>query len=316
MKLICPNCNKVLEIEEKANNELIECDNCKMKFPLLEGMKAFERQFNYLKNKGHSEYVKCNFNKAMEYYLEALKYKNDDFESIAKYSLNLLYSQRFDNIKYHEMIEFIDSKDIELNSNNTYLYLSFIDTYLGQINLYFKESKRFIYEDSFINEKYFDYFYQGLKEIKESLDYFSNVFSLLKGEDFEHFKDTEYDILSAFNKIKNEVNSSLNRIYNLNHKGDFVVEDDKKVFSNEHIKDFEETEVSDLRLIIPNDKIMKLMKFTYLGCAILLVISLGLIIGGAISKINVLYYISIALIVVALLLGISTFFKVRKENSK
>lgn len=315
MKLICPNCNKVLEIEE-TNKDLIECDNCKMKFPLAEGMKAFERQFNYLKNKGHSEYIKCNFDKAMSYYLEALKYKNDDFESIAKYSLNLLYSQRFDNIKYHEMIEFIDSKDVVLNSNNTYLFLSFIETYLGQINLYFKESKRLIHEDSFINEKYFDYYYQGLKEIKESLDYFNNVFSLLKEEDFEHFKNTEYDIFSSFNKIKNEVNSALNRTYNLNHKGDFVVEDDKKVFSNEHLKDFEEIEVSDLRLIIPNDKIMKLMKFTYIGCALLLVISLGFIIGGAISKINALYYVSIVLIVLALMLGIYTFFKVKKENSK
>ncbi len=316
MKIICPNCNEIIEINEEEETSC-SCPNCKMKFPVIEGKKAYESTFQLLKNRGHKSYLKFNFEEAQEYYLEALNLKEDDLDTICKYSLNLLYTSRFDDLKFKPVVEFLDSKEIILNGDNTYTYLGFLETFISQIFVFLKESKRLKVEDTFIKEEYFNYYYQGLKDIKYSLDYFKNVFDLLKKEEYDHFVEgNDTNINDYFAKAEKEINSRLLRTYNINHKGDLKVEDDKLNYDGSNIKDVNDIELNDLRIIIPNEKVQKLMKLMYVGSGSTLAIALILIILGLTLKMEILTYISFVPLGIAILILAYAFFNVRKENTK
>ena len=316
MKIICPNCNEIIEVNEEEITS-VSCPNCKMKFPLIEGKKAYESNFQLLKNRGHKAYLKFDFESAKEYYKEALKLKSDDLETICKYCLNVLYSASFDNLKFKEVIEFLDSQDITLTGENTYTFLGFLETFISQVFVFLKESKRLKIEDTFIKEEYFKYYYNGLKDIKYSLDYFKNVFDLLKKEEYEHFVEgNDTNINDYFAKAEKEINSRLLRIYNINHKGDVTIEDDKLNYDGSNIKDVSNIEITDLRIIIPNEKVQKLMKLMYIGSGSSLAIALILIILGLTLKIDILTYISFVPLGIALIILGYTFFNVRKENTK
>ncbi len=317
MKIICPDCNEIIEIDEENVEPSITCPSCKMKFPTIEGKKAYDTTLKLLKNRGHKAYLKFKFNEAQEYYKEALNLEPNDLESIVKYGLNLLYSQRFDKLKFNELIKFLDSNDIILNSENTYTFLGFLETYLGQAYVFIKESKRLMIEDSFINETYFNYYYEGLKEIKSSLDYFKNIFNLLKKDDYDHFKEiNDVNIDEYFKKTENEINSRLLRTYNINHLGDCIKEDDNLKILNSNIKDYEDIEVKDLRIIVPNEKIKKLMKLLYIGSGSLLGIALVLLILGISLKLSTIIYISFVPMILTIIIDAFIFIKIRKENNK
>ena len=75
-------------------------------------------------------------------------------------------------------------------------------------------------------------------------------------------------------------------------------------------------EITDLRIIIPNEKVQKLMKLMYIGSGSSLAIALILIILGLTLKIDILTYISFVPLGIALIILGYTFFNVRKENTK
>ena len=316
MKIICPNCNEIIEVNEEEVTSCA-CPKCKMKFPVIEGKKAYESTFQLLKNRGHKAYLKFNFEEAQEYYLEALSLKGDDLDAISKYSLNLLYSSRFDDLKFKSVVEFLDSKEIILNGDNTYTFLGFLETFISQIFVFLKESKRLKVEDTFIKEEYFNYYYKGLKDIKYSLDYFKNVFSLLKKEEYDHFVEgSDTNINDYFAKAEKEINSRLLRTYNINHKGDVTVEDDKLVYDGTNIKDVIDIEIKDLRVIVPNEKVQKLMKLMYVGSGTSLGLALILIILGLVLKISLLTYLSFIPLGIAIIILGYAVINARKENNK
>ena len=317
MKIICPDCNEIIEIDEENIEPSVVCPSCKMKFPTIEGKKAYDTTLKLLKNRGHKCYLKFQFNEALECYKEALNLEPNDLESIVKYGLNLLYSQRFDNLKFKELIDFLDSNEIILNSENTYTYLGFLETFLGQAFVFIRESNRLMIDDTFINEKYFNYYYNGLKEIKDTLEYFKNVFNLLKKEDYDHFKeDNDVNIDEYFKKTETEVNSRLLRTYNINHLGDCIIEEDTLKVLNSNKKDLEDIEVKDLRVIIPNEKIKKLMKLLYIGSGSLIGIAAILLILGISLKNSIIIYISFIPMILTIIIDTYIFIKIRKENNK
>lgn len=316
MKIICPNCNEIIEVNEEEVTS-VTCPNCKMKFPVIEGKKAYESTFQLLKNRGHKAYLKFDFESAKEYYKEALELKNDDLDAIVKYSLNLLYSASFNDLKFKEVISFLDAQDITLNSENTYTFLGFLETFISQVFVFLKESKRLKIEDTFINVEYFNYYYEGLKDIKYSLDYFSKVFDLLKKEEYDHFVEgSDTNINDYFLKAEKEINSRLLRTYNINHKGDVSVEDDKLIYDDSNIKDVSDLLLDDLRIIIPNKKVQNTMKLMYIGSGSTLGIALILIILGLTLKNSILTYISFIPLGLAIIILVYAFFKIKKENTK
>lgn len=316
MKIICPNCNEIIEVNEEEVTS-VTCPNCKMKFPILEGKKAYETTFQLLKNRGHKAYLKFDFESAKEYYKEALELKSDDLDAIVKYSLNLLYSASFNDLKFKEVISFLDAQDITLNSENTYTFLGFLETFISQVFVFLKESKRLKIEDTFINVEYFNYYYEGLKDIKYSLDYFSKVFDLLKKEEYDHFVEgSDTNINDYFAKAEKEINSRLLRTYNINHKGDVTVEDDKLIYDDSNIKDVSDLLLDDLRIIIPNKKVQNTMKLMYIGSGSTLGVALILIILGLTLKNSILTYISFIPLALAIIILVYAFFKIRKENTK
>lgn len=286
MKVICPRCGNIIEISKK--DKTCFCSECGNNFSKEQGQEAISRKYKSLQNLAYRlAYDRLDYEGAIQAYKESLELKSNDFSSIIGIILCKLYGQTFDKLEFKEIINILNSYDISLNNENTFIYLNFIKDVLGQVNIFYEEStSRLMKDGKFINSQYKTYFLDGLKDIHEALLFLKDNLSICYEPEVKEFSESD-DTLKNLDLVISKVEEDLNK--------DFEVEK-------------EETTLDDLSVIIVDEKDRnKLTKF-YIVCGIIIALAIIILILGSALK-NYLIYIAL---VVPIILGIGAFVYFKK----
>lgn len=312
-KIMCPNCESIIEVDDETMN--VTCNECNLTFLVNDGAKAIERNYNHFKNKGYRLYSKLKFSESNECYLKCLEINPLDFDIRTKYILNLLYLNTLTHNNFNEVIPILEKEEIILNNKNTYLFLAFIKDLIQNISVFYKDmEENTIIEDSFINESYALNYFDASLNILSILNYLKDVFPLLKEKDLNLYLEDNPSFYERFNKYLDKVKLILNKdkIYNLNHKGDFKfdINNNSLIYLNLNIKDKEELVIEDERIIKPDKSFQKKVKLFYIFTITLALIGIILLILGMIFSLDILKYLSI----IPLILLIINFIYFYKSN--
>ena len=286
MKVICPRCGNIIEISKK--DKTCFCSECGNNFSKEQGQEAISRKYKSLQNLAYRlAYDRLDYEGAIQAYKESLQLKNNDFSSIIGIILCKLYGQTFDKLEFKEIINILNSYDISLNNENTFIYLNFIKDVLGQVNVFYEEStSRLMKDGKFINSQYKTYFLDGLKDIHEALLFLKDNLSICYEPEVKEFSESD-DTLKNLDLVISKVEDDLNK--------DLEVEK-------------EETTLDDLSVIIVDEKDRnKLTKFYIVSGGIIILAIIILILGSALK--NNLIYIAL---VVPIILGIGAFVYFKK----
>ena len=286
MKVICPRCGNIIEISKK--DKTCFCSECGNNFSKEQGQEAISRKYKSLQNLAYRlAYDRLDYEGAIQAYKESLQLKSNDFSSIIGIILCKLYGQTFDKLEFKEIINILNSYDISLNNENTFIYLNFIKDVLGQVNVFYEEStSRLMKDGKFINSQYKTYFLDGLKDIHEALLFLKDNLSICYEPEVKEFSESD-DTLKNLDLVISKVEADLNK--------DFEVEK-------------EETTLDDLSVIIVDEKDRnKLTKFYIVSGGIIILAIIILILGSALK--NYLIYIAL---VVPIILGIGAFVYFKK----
>lgn len=286
MKVICPRCGNIIEISKK--DKTCFCSECGNNFSKEQGQEAISRKYKSLQNLAYRlAYDRLDYEGAIQAYKESLQLKSNDFSSIIGIILCKLYGQTFDKLEFKEIINILNSYDISLNNENTFIYLNFIKDVLGQVNVFYEEStSRLMKDGKFINSQYKTYFLDGLKDIHEALLFLKDNLSICYEPEVKEFSESD-DTLKNLDLVISKVEDDLNK--------DLEVEK-------------EETTLDDLSVIIVDEKDRnKLTKFYIVSGGIIILAIIILILGSALK--NNLIYIAL---VVPIILGIGAFVYFKK----
>ncbi len=286
MKVICPRCGNIIEISKK--DKTCFCSECGNNFSKEQGQEAISRKYKSLQNLAYRlAYDRLDYEGAIQAYKESLQLKSNDFSSIIGIILCKLYGQTFDKLEFKEIINILNSYDISLNNENTFIYLNFIKDVLGQVNVFYEEStSRLMKDGKFINSQYKTYFLDGLKDIHEALLFLKDNLSICYEPEVKEFSESD-DTLKNLDLVISKVEDDLNK--------DLEVEK-------------EETTLDDLSVIIVDEKDRnKLTKFYIVSGGIIVLAIIILILGSALK--NYLIYIAL---VVPIILGIGAFVYFKK----
>lgn len=286
MKVICPRCGNIIEISKK--DKTCFCSECGNNFSKEQGQEAISRKYKSLQNLAYRlAYDRLDYEGAIQAYKESLQLKSNDFSSIIGIILCKLYGQTFDKLEFKEIINILNSYDISLNNENTFIYLNFIKDVLGQVNVFYEEStSRLMKDGKFINSQYKTYFLDGLKDIHEALLFLKDNLSICYEPEVKEFSESD-DTLQNLDLVISKVEDDLNK--------DLKVEK-------------EETTLDDLSVIIVDEKDRnKLTKFYIVSGGIIVLAIIILILGSALK--NYLIYIAL---VVPIILGIGAFVYFKK----
>lgn len=286
MRVICPRCGNIIEISKK--DKTCFCSECGNNFSKEQGQEAISRKYKSLQNLAYRlAYDRLDYEGAIQAYKESLELKSNDFSSIIGIILCKLYGQTFDKLEFKEIINILNSYDISLNNENTFIYLNFIKDVLGQVNVFYEEStSRLMKDGKFINSQCKTYFLDGLKDIHEALLFLKDNLSICYEPEVKEFSESD-DTLKNLDLVISKVEDDLNK--------DFEVEK-------------EETTLDDLTVIIVDEKDRnKLTKF-YIVCGGIIVLAIIILILGSALK-NYLIYIAL---VVPIILGIGAFVYFKK----
>ena len=285
MKVICPRCGNIIEISKK--DKTCFCSECGNNFSKEQGQEAISRKYKSLQNLAYRlAYDRLDYEGAIQAYKESLQLKSNDFSSIIGIILCKLYGQTFDKLEFKEIINILNSYDVSLNNENTFIYLNFIKDVLGQVNVFYEEStSRLMKDGKFINSQYKTYFLDGLKDIHEALLFLKDNLSICYEPEVKEFSESD-DTLKNLDLVISKVEDDLNK--------DLKVEK-------------EETTLDDLSVIIVDEKDRnKLTKFYIVSGGIIVLAIIILILGSALKN----YLIYIALVVPILLcIGAFVYFK-------
>ena len=229
---ICKHCGNIIEISKK--DKTCFCSECGNNFSKEQGQEAISRKYKSLQNLAYRlAYDRLDYEGAIQAYKESLQLKSNDFSSIIGIILCKLYGQTFDKLEFKEIINILNSYDISLNNENTFIYLNFIKDVLGQVNVFYEEStSRLMKDGKFINSQYKTYFLDGLKDIHEALLFLKDNLSICYEPEVKEFSESD-DTLKNLDLVISKVEDDLNK--------DLEVEK-------------EETTLDDLSVIIVDEK--------------------------------------------------------------
>ncbi|MBO8427470.1 MAG: hypothetical protein IAC58_02785 [Firmicutes bacterium] len=223
MKIVCPYCEKVNEVSKGALE--VTCEACNQTFSMVEGKKKTVAKYKELQTGAYTALYRFKrFDDAIRYYEEALLIKPNDLSSVIGICLALTSKTSFDHTMFYQVIPTINKYDIYLNLENTVVFLHFISDMFDQIKFYLNESDfRVIKDGTYINKALFIEYIKSLKDILDIFKFFKDSFSLMDEEEAKSFKEENPDFYKRFEELENEVNSRLNKTYNINHIGDIEV---------------------------------------------------------------------------------------------
>jgi len=291
MKVICPNCGEIINVSHKCNE--VDCRKCNSQFFYQTGADLLAKKYKQLMNEGKNNlYNRGDYEEAIKNYSEAIKLKDNDFASISGICIALCLKSTFDDFHYKDVIEAINTYDIELNKENTFLLLSLFTSLVKYIKIYLLEvNNRFEINNTFASIDLFNYFRKDTQDCLDLINFIKDSLSLTESEEYEDYKkevDTNFDNrLEEVEKMLKEKESST---FKVNHEGIYDFKGD--LVSKEDID--EKIEISDdLRIFLPNTKFLKLRKWTFISMGLCLLALIALLILGFALNLDILKYLSI-----------------------
>lgn len=200
MKVICPGCGKLIDINSKT--EKVYCNECGNTFLQEQGLEILNKKYKMFQEKAYKEcFHNSNYEEAIALYKESLAIKPNDFSSVIGIALCKLYGQKFDAPEFKNVITILNSYDIYLNHENTFIYLSFLNDFIKQIQVFNEEGLTRLRNENeeFLNEKYLNLYVNGMKDAYESLKELNEYIPLCSEEEKAEFLAND-DIISKIDK--------------------------------------------------------------------------------------------------------------------
>lgn len=301
MKVICPNCGKVIDV--KDDDVMSYCKHCSDKFNTQDAITATLKRYKFLQDDARKKlFDSLDFATSYKEYEMCLELRPNDISSISGMAMTKVIGSTFDNFKYIEVKNLFDKYNIVLNKENTFLLLNFIKDFLKYVKAYYREADSRLKEnDVFLNYNYLDLYIKNNNDIIEVLDFFKESLTLVEQEEFNDFiNDVDKDFKENFKKQYEIAYKNKTLEYKVNNLGTYnysleLLNEDKVTTSSDSIED--------MRIFLPDEKFLKLrkwMSFTLIICAFVIV---AIIIVALIIKVAWVY----ALVAVPALIGLTTF---------
>lgn len=294
MKVICPKCGKI--IDANSNKNVAFCSDCGTTFPLDQGKKLFDKKFGAIANRAFMALTRTgDYDLAIDLYNKCLEIKPNDLSSIIGIALATLYKQDFLNLNFDKVVEIVDSYEIVLNEENTFLFLSFIEDVLKETKKYLIEANSRLFKDGkCISKIYLANYTKSLQDILNLIKYFKDGISLCSEEEKETFYQ-DHNLDEELDKLEKEV---------------------KELASIEHQVMEPEESLSDNRIIVVNTKDINNYRYlmTFLGAMGILFV-LFLLLGLALNN-AMFYYFMIVPAVLAIIGYLVYYFLVIKKKKE
>ncbi len=288
MRVMCTKCGKTIVCYDTDKN--VFCNECGNNFPTEEGLNLLNRQYKaYIDRANRFTYQLYDYDRAINEYNEALKIKPNDFTCVLGIVLCTLSKNKLDELNFNKVREIIESYDIALNGENTFLYLNLVDDVIKDVHKFYSSiNNKFMRDGKFINSNYIRMYRDGLNDVVDTLEYLKSNFEICDEEEFKDFISN--------NDIPTKVDEEI-RVAQERQKNVYEVID-------------EEIELEDLTLVEITDEQRTMVKKVYIALGASLLVSIGIIIAAAVTKIN---YIYIGLVLPALFLFV-LISRFRKKN--
>ena len=291
MKIVCPKCNNIQEVDDGALN--VTCEKCGQTSDMDLAKQYTAQKYKEYQNLGYNNlYLSLDFNAAWENYSKALEIKENDLSSIMGLCLTKTSMSTFDHTYFDQVETIINKYDVYLNLENTFLFLNFIGDMLDQINFYFNElDYRCKFDETFINKGIFDEYVKTTKDIKNLMNYLTSTFEIMDQKELATFKEEHEEFMNRIESRMNDLELRLNFTYNVNHFGDIEVKDGEVTILGENKKDFEKDEIENMNMVVKNDKGVKIKKIFWPLIGVFLVLTTIFFIVFMTTKQNLYAYI-------------------------
>ena len=214
MKVICPGCGKLIDINSKT--EKVYCNECGNTFTQDQGLEILNKKYKLFQDKAYKAcYHENDYKTAREYYKESLAIKPNDFCSIVELILCDLYAQKFDAPAFNKIIPTLDSYDVYLNHENTFVYLSFLRDVIKQVEVFNEEGLTRLRNENgeFLNENYLNYYLSGMKDALIALKELQTYIPLCSEEEKKEFIENDFDVVSKLQTTINFLEEHINKEY-------------------------------------------------------------------------------------------------------
>ena len=315
MKVMCPNCNKVIEVIKEEGKETTFCNACGYTFNIDDAYELLKKTYKQLHRRAYScVYVEMNYEEGYKLYEECLKLRDNDLTAISGMCLAKLYSQTFDDLKFRDIVTTFDEYNIVLNPENTFVFLCFIQDVLQQITFFLDEVEARLLKDKlvFYKEEYFNYFKEGVLQINELLNFFNESFSLLEEDEFKSFLEQNPNFIDRFNQYKDEFEKYLTVSFDVNGIGRVKIDGEVVETKEYDIKEIPELE--ELRIIVPQPQVQKKVMVYGVITIVLLILAIVLIFTGFGISNYIITYIGFIPLLIAI--GIVVFNNIKNGKKK
>jgi hypothetical protein len=307
-KVICPECGKIISADPEKPN--VFCSTCGVTFTYAQGKELIDKKYAQLSKYAYKlTYNSTDHQAGYDAYKSCLELRPNDLSSIIGMALNKIYGQSFDDIHFLDVIEIINSYDIVLDKENSFLYLNFVRDIENQIRYFFSTlEKRLMIDGTFLKKEYFEYYKKGVEDSITLMNFLNDSFELVDAEEFEEFKADKPSFMNNFSESLKSLEQRKDVVYNINGIGDVSFDE---IETKNNIKKLDFTEPETLVVIVPDEKFLKMRGMFFLIFGILFVVALVLFIVGAVTKNNIVMWcgiIPVALLAISYLI----FYKMTK----
>lgn len=278
-KVYCTKCRNFFEVDEtKEVGNVASCPNCHENCEIdIKDDKNRTSLLKYISNKAYNDlYKTLDYEKAFEEYEYCIQLEPSDCQSIFGMAMAKIYGSSFDNLKFSFITETLDKYDIELNSENTFLYLTFVKDCLYSFEHFLRQGEQVLMVgDVYMDQTFFNYYFEGVKEINDVIAAFRESFEIVDQEEFAVFKEQNKNFMDNFSILENSMIRRLNETYKINEVGVVVYEGGKVKSTTEEKFDIVLPESVNLSFI-PEDtnaiKKRKIFSGAIIGLGALLVV--------------------------------------------
>lgn len=305
-KVMCPKCEEVFEIDEKSDllpTGCVYCKKCREPFYPNDGVAKLENEFKRTVSAAYKDmYMKQNYEQAAGEYEYALTLKNDDLGAVVGSSLAKIYASKLNERAFLDVIDAFESRDIVLNAENTFIYLSFVRDAVYSFEQFLKMTRQNLTKDGvFYNKEFFSYYLDGIKEINKVMDYFRESLSLVDKDEYDSFKKENTLFDQDFETMTNGIRNRLNGDYKVNGVGYVQVSNGEMEILREEQYDVVTPIEVDLSLLPVNEKALRVRKLMIGYFSFLTLMIITFIIIYFVTKINTfLWFLSIPVVLAAI----------------
>ncbi len=209
MKVICPNCGKLLEVSRDA--QTCFCSECGSNFSQKTGIDELNKNYKSFQRDADVQINRFgDYKRAIEDYEDSLALKPNDFASISGIILVKLYSQSFDKPAFSEIEKIINSFDIYLNHENTFLYLCLIRDVIKQVTIFNEEGlERLRIDNKFRSKEYLDFYINGMKSALDALKFLNDNIEICDQEEVKEFIQDD-DVITQLNATIDFIDKHIN----------------------------------------------------------------------------------------------------------